>query len=273
MLSGEQWLEQVFRPRVAGVARFLVRADSHTAGWTRQQGAVLMAQVSALVATGVLSDEQARSAFDLIDEAGIAPEIRSVSASGSASGSFAVPVRKGLPAGVPVTAPSAPPELLRVSPGPRPLGRLDGRPVTLVSAELWSDRFAIDFFTETSTGNRRILMHRPSRLQALRWELWDEIATAYGTAGGSGEWGEHLDRKRVSWQPAPPKDVEQVTLLAFDGGDEVFSALIPVPGPARPSPDGLGEGGEDRTHGRGRRFRTRSRWEVRRHRVTRRSDA
>jgi hypothetical protein len=148
MLSGEQWLTQVFRPAVAGVSRArrersvgVVSVDP-----LRMVGGRLAAQVEALGDTGVLTDEQERAALDTLEQAGIMPETRSASAAMSSSvpaGVFApVPVRTGsAPVVVRESAePLDPPMLRGVLAGPRQLGQLDGRPVTLISAELWSDR-------------------------------------------------------------------------------------------------------------------------------------
>jgi hypothetical protein len=259
VLSGGQWLDQVLRPRLADVKR--IRHDQ--ASSTRLEdvlwrlGARLASQVDALAATGVLTEEQERAASALIEDAGIMSETRSVSVSASSSSAvaFAASSAAASVAPIPVGVPSGPPTLLKVSPGPLPLGRFDGRPVTLVSAELWSDRFSLDFYTETSVESRLArreagrehgewirrasrgeVAERPrtaqrSPLRSLRWGLRDESGTAYVTGGSSGEWGDYVDRKRISWHPAPPRDIERVTLFATDGeGKEVFGAEISAPG-------------------------------------------
>src|SRR2546423_9074591 len=94
MLSGEQWLAQVFRPAVAGVSRARRERSVSVVSMDplRMLGSRLAAQVEALGATGVLTDEQESAALDALEEAGIMPEIRSVSFSASSStaaGAFA----------------------------------------------------------------------------------------------------------------------------------------------------------------------------------------
>src|SRR4051794_12296231 len=83
MLSGEQWLAQVFRPAVAGVGR--ARRGVVSVDALRMGGSRLAAQVEALGDTGGLTDEQERAALDTLEEAGIMPETRSVSATMSSS--------------------------------------------------------------------------------------------------------------------------------------------------------------------------------------------
>ncbi|WIX98424.1 hypothetical protein QRX60_30700 [Amycolatopsis mongoliensis] len=191
----------------------------------RMVGSRLAAQVEALGDTGVLTDEQERTALDTLEKAGIMPEIRTTSAATSSSmaaGAFApVAVRAG---SAPVVArePAEPPTLRGVLVGPRPLGQLDGRPVTLISAELWSDRFLVDLYTNPGPEHRDRRaqaarehlewMKRQCRGQAterpgrafvgsalidLTWEVRDEQDTAYRRTGGSAESGDHLDRQRM----------------------------------------------------------------------------
>ncbi|MFJ1764740.1 hypothetical protein ACIOD2_30755 [Amycolatopsis sp. NPDC088138] len=255
-LSGEQWLAQVFRPAVAGVSRArsagVVSVDP-----LRLLGSRLAAQVEALGDTGVLTDEQESAALDALEEAGIRPEVRSVSTSASATSSFApVAVRAG---SAPVVAPEPldPPTLHGVLVGPRQLGQLGGRPVTLISAELWSDRFLVDLYTDPGPEHRDRRARaarehlewmkrrrrgqageRPGRAVAgspladLAWELRDEPGTAYRRTGGSAESGDHLDRQRMQWSPAPPAHSGRLTLLATDtAGTIVLDAEIPIPRP------------------------------------------
>jgi hypothetical protein len=262
-LSGEQWLTQVFRPAVAGVSRArrersvgVVSVDP-----LRMVGGRLAAQVEALGDTGVLTDEQERAALDTLEQAGIMPETRSASAAMSSSmpaGVFApVPVRTGsAPVVVRESAePLDPPMLRGVLAGPRQLGQLDGRPVTLISAELWSDRFLVDLHTNPgpehrdrrarATREQLEWMKRQRRGQAterpdravvgsaladLTWELHDEQGTAYRRTGGSAESGDCLDRQRMQWSPAPPAHSDRLTLLATDTtGTIVLNAEIPIP--------------------------------------------
>lgn len=261
MLSGEQWLAQIFRPAVAGVSR---ARRARSAGVVsvdplHMLGSRLAAQVEALGDTGVLTDEQERAALDTLEEAGIMPEIRSVSVSSSqATGAFApVAAREG---SAPVVVrepaePRDPPTLRSVLAGPRQLGQLDGRPVTLISAELWSDRFLVDLATNPGPEHRARRaqaarehlewMKRQRRGQAterpgravtgsplgdLTWELRDEHGTAYRRTGGSAESGDHLDRQRMQWFPEPPAHSGRLALLATDAtGTIVFKAEIPVP--------------------------------------------
>lgn len=254
-------MAQVFRPAVAGVSRArrersvgVVSVDP-----VRLLGSRLAAQVEALGDTGVLTDEQESTALDLLDEAGIGPEIRSVSSS-TAAGAFApVAVRAG---SAPVVArepaePLDPPTLRGVLVGPRQLGHLGGRPVTLISAELWSDRFLVDLYTNPGPEHRDRRaraareqlewMKRQRRGQAterpgqavvgspladLTWELRDEQDTAYRRTGGSAESGDHLDRRRMQWSPAPPAHSGRLTLLATDTtGTIVLNTEIPIPRP------------------------------------------
>ena len=200
-LSGEHWLARVFQPSVAGVNR--VRLDRSLGVVSidplRVLGGRLAAQVEALGDTGVLTEEQERAALDALENAGIMPEIqsRSVSASGVASAAFTA-VRSGSsPAAAGKSA--EPPVLRSVLAGPRQLGHIDARPVTLVSAELWNDRCLIDLYTDPGPEyrdrraratrehlewikrqRRGQATERPGRtavsspLQDLTWELHDE---------------------------------------------------------------------------------------------------
>jgi hypothetical protein len=258
-LSGEQWLARVFRPAVAGVSRARRERSAGVVSVDplRLLANRLAAQVEALGDT----DEQESTALDLLEEAGIRPEIRSVSSSMSSStaaGAFApVPVRAG---SAPVVArepaePLDPPTLRGVLAGPRQLGQLGGRPVTLISAELWSDRFLADLYTNPGPEHRDRraraareqlewmkrqrrgqATERPGRavagspLAELTWELHDEQGTAYRRTGGSAESGDHLDRRRMQWSPAPPAHSGHLTLLATDTtGTIVLNTEIPIP--------------------------------------------
>ncbi|GAB3165283.1 hypothetical protein GCM10027258_87940 [Amycolatopsis stemonae] len=252
MLSGEEWLARVFRPAVAGVSR-AQPVGTVSVDPLRLLGSRLAAQVEALGDTGVLTDEQERAALAALEKAGIRPEVRSMSASASSSastGAFAA-VR----AGAAPVKPPAPPTLQGVLAGPRQLGRLDGRPVTLISAELWSDRIVVDLYTNPGPEHRDRRAQaarehlewvkrqrrgqaggRPARAPAgspladLTWELRDAPGTAYRRTGGSAESGDHLDRQRMHWFPAPPADFGRLTLLATDPtGTTVLDAEITVP--------------------------------------------
>lgn len=263
-LSGEQWLDQVFRPKVAVVQR--ARAGNAADGEAlKALGGRLWAQVEALADTGVLTDEQERTALAALRGAEMMPVIRSVSVSAGASSGFTtgspVAVASAF-AGAEVHAaasdddvPAGPPRLVGVQPGPFVLGLLGENPVTLVTAEVWTARIIVDLYTGTSDTQRRARHEgeqeymdwvrrqrrgeagqRPrhprltSPLQAARWELRDEAGTAYSRCGGTGEWDDHLDRQRLYWQPAPPPDVRQVTLTASDAeGAVLFSCAIPLP--------------------------------------------
>jgi hypothetical protein len=256
-LSGEQWLEQVFRPAVAAVER-VRSADVVTVDPLRVLGGRLAAQVEALGDTGVLTDAQERSALDALEEAGIMPEVRTVSASSSGPGAaLPVAVRAGSAAPVAAHQPAEAPRLRGVLAGPRRLGHLDGRPVTLVSAELWSDRVLVDLYADPGQeyrdrrtratrehlewlrGQRRgHAAERPrsalvaSPLQDLTWTLQDDHGTEYHRTGGSAEAEHHLDRQRLRWSPAPPAHAERLTLLATDAtGTVVLDAELPVPEP------------------------------------------
>lgn len=263
MLSGEQWLAQVFRPAVAGVGRAR-RAGSVgvvSVDPLRMLGSRLAAQVEALGDTGVLTEEQERAALDSLEDAGIMPEIRSMSVSTSSSRAEGVSAAVAVRAGeAPVAArepaePPEPPTLRGVLVGPRRLGQLGGRPVTLISAELWRDRFVVDLYTNPGPEHRdrraRVVREqlewmkrqrrgqradRPDRaipgspLADLTWELRDEHGTAYRRSGGSAESGDQLDRQRMQWSPAPPAHTVRLTLLATDtAGTIVLEAEIPVP--------------------------------------------
>jgi hypothetical protein len=257
-LSGEQWLTQVFWPAVAAVnrARHDRSFDRVLIDPLRVLGGRLAAQVEALGDTGVLTDEQERAALDALEQAGIMPEIRSTSASASASASVSgsVAMRAGA-APVAAQAPAEPPMLRGVLAGPRQVGQLDGRPITLISAELWSDRFLVDLYTDPgpqhrarrarATREHMEWMKRQRRghateqprsvavgspLQDLTWQLRDEHGTTYRRTGGSAESGDYLDRQRTQWSPAPPTNSERLTLLATDaGGTVVLTVEIPIP--------------------------------------------
>jgi hypothetical protein len=262
VLSGQQWLDQVLRPTVAAVqrARHDQPSGAPTADALRWLGGRLAAQVEALGDTGVLNDEQESAALAALEDAGIMPEIRSASASASMSGGGGVAgaiaaVRAGSVPRVTDTTPAGPPRLLGVLAGPRPLGQLDGRPVTLISAELWSDRLLISLCSETSPEyrdrrrqdtrehlewmrrqRRGEAAERPGRtsatppLQALTWELRDEQATKYVRRGGSGESGDFLEQLRLQWYPPPSPSIKQLTLVATDdSGIVVHTAEIPLP--------------------------------------------
>ncbi|WP_086864203.1 hypothetical protein [Amycolatopsis lexingtonensis] len=223
----------------------------------RLLGSRLAAQVEALGDTGVLTDEQESAALDALEEAGIRPEIRTVSASSSSStatGAFAAVAARAGSAPVVAREPLEPPTLRSVLAGPRQLGHLGGRPVTLISAELWSDRFVVDLYTNPGPEHRdeRVrasreqlewikrqrrgqATERPGRvvvgspLADLTWELRDEPGTAYRRTGGSAESGDHLDRQRMQWSPAPPAHSGRLTLLATDTTDAiVLDAEIPL---------------------------------------------
>ncbi len=255
MLSGQQWLDRVLLSTVAAVTH--PRHDRPApADALHALGSQLAAQVNALADTGVLNDEQERAALAALTDAGIMPEIRSVSASASASagGTGAVAaVRAGSVPPVPTTTPAGPPTLSGVLAGPRPLGQLDGRAVTLISAELWSDRFLVSLCTETGQEyrdrrrqdtrehlewmrrqRRGEAAERPGRtsaippLQALTWELRDEQATPYGLRGRSGESDEYLDLVRLRWYPPPASNTKRLTLVATDdSGMVAFTAEVP----------------------------------------------
>lgn len=242
-MTGEQWLDQVFRPAVAVAARRERDADVVTLDPLRVLGGRLAAQLEALAATGVLTEEQERVALAALDEAGITPQIRTVTTSTSSTSTVG-------------RAADRPPALLGLLAGPRPLGLLHGRPVTLVSAELWSDRFLVDLFTDPGPDHRDRRMRAsrermewirqqrhgrtterprsgfvPSPLQELTWRLRDEHGTSYHRSGGSAESTDHLDRQRIQWSPAPNADA--LALRATDAtGTPVFEAEIPVPLPA-----------------------------------------
>jgi hypothetical protein len=256
-MSGEQWLDQVLRPTVAGVIR--ARQDQSigvvTVDPLRVLGGQLHAQVEALGDTGVLTDEQERAALDAIEAAGIMPEIRSVSMSMSSESAGEVRAVAARVGSVPVAArpPVEPPTLRRVVAGPRELGRLDGRPVTLISAELWSNRFTVDLYTDPGpdhraeqareTRDRLEWMRRLRRgqdaprpgnvrvespLRALRWELHDEHGTEYRRGGGAAESTHDLDRLRLGWSVPFSVTPERLTLVATNAsGTSVLTAEIP----------------------------------------------
>lgn len=240
-LTGEQWLDQFFRPSVSvadGARGLVVLVDP-----MRVLGSKLAAQVEALGDTGVLTDEQVSAALDVLEAAGILPELESRSASMSSH--------------IEITpAPDGPPRLLGVLPGPRELARLDGRPVVLISAELWSDRFIVDVYADPGpqfrAGRARATReqldwvrrlrrgeradhpggaHAAPRLHELTWELQDEQGTEYGRNGGAtAEASDYIARRRLQWSMAPWVGAETLTLLATDGdGSVVFTADIPRP--------------------------------------------
>jgi len=261
-LSGEQWLDQVFRPKLADVQR--VRAEQVGDGDAlKALGGRLWAQVEALADTGVLTDDQERTALAALRGAELMPSVRVVSTSATATAGFATatavsavspPTFSGEVGPRPDTA-AGPPRLVGVQPGPFVLGLLGGNPVTLVAAEVWTGRIIVDIYTETSPEQRRARHEgeheylewvrrqrrgepgeRPrhprltSPLQAARWELSDEPGTPYARSGGTGEWDDHLDRHRLYWQPAPPPGIRQVTLTAIGPDDTpLFGCAIPLP--------------------------------------------
>lgn len=245
-LSGEQWLAQIFRPAVAAVNSVRGERSVISLDPPRLLGGRLAAQVEALGDTGVLTEEQERAAMAALEDAGFTQELTSVSTSTSASARVdSAPVAPG------------PPVLLGVLAGPRPLGHLDGRPVTLISVELWSDRFLVDLCTDPgqeyrdrralATRERLEWMRRQRRgqptegrggvalrspLQDLTWELRGEPGVEYRRTGGSAESDPHLDRQRLRWSPAPPPGTERLTLLATDTtGAVVLDVEVPVPRP------------------------------------------
>ena len=85
VLSGEQWLDEYFRPRLAAIDK---QDGGHAAlpEALRMLGGRLWAQVEALADTGVLNEQQERTALDLLRQAHLAPEIRSSGMSASQSG-------------------------------------------------------------------------------------------------------------------------------------------------------------------------------------------
>lgn len=264
-LSGEQWLDQVFRPKLADVRR--VRAEQPGDGDAlKALGGRLWAQVEALADTGVLTDEQERAALAALRGAELMPSVRVVSTSATATSGFSTatsvssvssvspPTFSGELHPLPETA-AGPPRLAGVQPGPFVLGLLGGNPVTLVAAEVWTGRIIVDIYIGTSPEQRRARHEgeheylewvrrqrrgepgqRPrhprltSPLQAAQWELRDEAGTAYARSGGTGEWDDHMDRQRLYWQPAPPPGIRQVTLTAVGpDGAPLFSCAIPLP--------------------------------------------
>jgi hypothetical protein len=124
--------------------------------------------------------------------------------------------------------------------------------VTLVAAELWSDRFLVDLYTDPgpeyrsrqAQANRQHLewirrqhrgqaAERPPRVASplanLTWTLRDDHGTEYHQTGGSAGSERHLDRQRTQWSPAPPANCERVTLRATDTtGAVVLTLEIPV---------------------------------------------
>lgn len=260
VLSGAQWLEQVFRPAVNSA----VNAQKEQA-LPRQAlgaaGARLLAQVEALADTGVLTAAQEDAARAALTAAGMLPRLETTTAWSSVSGStgVATAVRAGEPPAIPAgppPAPPGPPELIAVLAGPRPLGRLAEAPVTLVTAELWRDEFAVDIYAEPgadfraarrdhlrawaeATRRRRrgeavdVPVPAPpgSPLARLTWHLDDGRGTEYHRSGRSGHTGAGIDRIRLSWRPAPPPDIRQVTILArTPDGTVALRTEIPLPG-------------------------------------------
>ncbi|HKN53800.1 MAG TPA: hypothetical protein VJX66_14960 [Amycolatopsis sp.] len=262
VLSGEQWLDEYFRPRLAAIDK---QDGGHAAlpEALRMLGGRLWAQVEALADTGVLNEQQERTALDLLRQAHLAPEIRSSGMSASQSGgpTAAMPmpvVSTSLAGPPPPQRPdvwTTPPRLLGVLPGPHVLGQFQGHPVTLVAAELWNNRLVVDLYTGTTEeyrqarerSNRAHLEwmarrrrgqqtgeappgHPDPPMQAARWELHDEQGTRYRRSGGAGEWSDHLDRLRLHFHPAPPPDARKVHLRATDPrGTAMFGCLVPVP--------------------------------------------
>ncbi len=261
-LSGEQWLDQVFRPKLADVQR--VRAERGADGDAlKALGGRLWAQVEALADTGVLTDEQERTALAALRGAELMPSVRVVSTAATttatassfgAATAVSAPTFSGEIHPLPEAA-AGPPRLVGVQPGPFVLGLLGGNPVTLVAAEVWTGRIIVDLYIGTSPEQRRARHEgeheylewvrrqrrgepgeRPrhprltSPLQAARWELRDEPGTLYARSGGTGEWDDHMDRQRLYWQPAPPPGVRQVTLAALaPDGAVLFTCAIPLP--------------------------------------------
>jgi hypothetical protein len=258
-MSGEQWLERVFRPVVQQVVSLREsQPDDTLPQWAvRWLGARLASQVEALKDTGVLSEDQERAARDSLDTAGMLPETRSQS-QWSSSTAFVAMARRGeepqIPDGLaPVV--TGPAELVGVLAGPRVLGMLDGRALTLVCVELWSHEVAVDLFTETSAEFRAERGHHEraredairrerrgeavdvprrrhpdSPLGQLRWQLSDARGTEYHRAGGSGQTSHDLDRIRIVWRPAAPPGVRLLTLTAM-GSDGVTVTRMEIPVP------------------------------------------
>jgi hypothetical protein len=250
-MTGEQWLDRVFRPAVSIADRargLVVQVDP-----MKVLGERLAAQVEALGHTGVLTDEQESAAFDSLEAAGILPEAQSRSASMSATGVVA-----GTAARITISpAPDGPPRLLGVLPGPRELGPLDGRPVVLIAAELWSDRFLVDLYAdpgpEFRAGRARATReqlewvrrlrrggnadrprggggHPVPRLHSLAWELRDGHGTEYDCSEVTAEASDYLARRRLRFAPAPWAGADPLTLFATDDtGAVVFTAGLPRP--------------------------------------------
>lgn len=252
-MTGEQWLDQVFRPSVSiadGARGMRVQVDP-----MRVLGGKLAAQVEALGDTGVLTDEQERAAFDSLEAAGILPELESRSASMSTTERMTVTTGPDGTAGMAISpVPDGPPRLLGVLAGPRELGSIDGRPVVLISAELWSDRFLVDLYADPGPGFRagraratrqqldwlRHLRrgeradrpgggHAMPALHDLVWDLQDGQGTEYARTA-AGELSDYVVRRRLQWTPAPWVGVETLTLRALDGdGTVVLTAELPRP--------------------------------------------
>ena len=239
-MTGEEWLDRVFRPAVSISDRargVVVQVDP-----LKVLGGRLTAQVEALADTGVLTDEQERAALDALEAAGILPELQSRSASGGTRMTI-------------TPAPDGPPRLEAVLAGPRDLGLLDGRPLVLISAELWSDRFLIDLYADPGPDFRAGVAratrerldwvkrlrrgeradrpggaHATARLHELTWDLLDEQGTEYTGTLAAAEASDYIARQRLRWWPAPWLGVESLTLRATDGaGSVVFTARVPRP--------------------------------------------
>lgn len=252
-MTGEQWLDRVFRPAVSIADRargLVVQVDP-----MKVLGEKLAAQVEALGDTGVLTDAQESAALDSLEAAGILPELSSRTATMSATGGTGTAfAREGTRMTI-SPAPDGPPRLLGVLPGPSELGRLDGRLVVLISAELWSDRFLVDLYTdpgpEFRAGRARASRERldwvrrlrrgedadhpgggyvAPRLHELAWELQDEHGTEYHSSDVTAEASDYIARRRLRFAPAPWAGADQLTLRATDDtGAVVFTAELRRP--------------------------------------------
>lgn len=253
-MTGEQWLDRVFRPAVSIADRargLVVQVDP-----MKVLGERLAAQVEALGDTGALTDEQENAALDSLEAAGLLPEAQS-SASMSATGVVVGTATREVPARITISpAPDGPPRLLGVLPGPRELGPLDGRPVVLIAAELWSDRLLVDLYTdpgpEFRAGQARATREqlewvrrlrrggnadRPRsdgrpvpRLHSLAWALRDEHDTEYDCSDVTAEASDYIARRRLRFAPAPSAGADPLTLHATDDtGAAVFTAEFPRP--------------------------------------------
>jgi hypothetical protein len=122
----------------------------------------------------------------------------------------------------------------------------------LVSAELWTDRFLVDLYTDPGqeyraartratreqlawmrdqrrglAGERPSPARAGSPLQDLIWELRDEHGTDFRQTGTTTESGHYVDRRRMQWSPAPSS--AHLTLLATDAtGAVVLNAALPA---------------------------------------------